>query len=165
MVDSKEHATLVKSKIEDVIIVMLEELQFNRGLGVCGGEEFEDENITSRPPKRTLPDYRKATTSDNLSAWRRWCGRARQPLQSITPPAGRKSRSSPCRGGTARAGNHGIEGPAQEVEEERQEDEEEAKGEAEGDEEGEGGIEGGVGASRGKRLSDEGDAGPACKRR
>jgi len=31
---------------------------------VGGGEEFEDENISSRPPKRTLLDYRKATTSD-----------------------------------------------------------------------------------------------------
>jgi len=64
MADSKEHATLVKSKIEDVIIVMLEELHFNRGLGVGGGEEFEDENISSQLPKRTLPEYRKATTSD-----------------------------------------------------------------------------------------------------
>ncbi|GAB5036686.1 Hypothetical protein NocV09_04600020 [Nannochloropsis oceanica] len=64
MADSKGHATLVESKIEDVIIVMLEELHFNKWLGVGGGEEFEDENISSQPPKRTLPEYRKATTSD-----------------------------------------------------------------------------------------------------
>lgn len=29
-----------------------------------GGEEFADENISSRPPQRTLPEYKKAITSD-----------------------------------------------------------------------------------------------------
>jgi hypothetical protein len=66
MADTKEHATVVKGKIGDVIIAMLEELHFNRGLGGNVGDEFEEENfsVSTRPSQRTLQDYRKGTTSD-----------------------------------------------------------------------------------------------------